>query len=242
MQANLAWTGHLICAALGLAVALVLALPAASACAEADDLGLAAYLDAAPRCDLAAAPHCFGVRLFMAQEGGAPVQTPDWVAAQMREANARLALIGVNVELEEVALLDDAEVEMVTRADRDRLGRGRHRVGTIHLYVVRRLADVDIPGAEIYGVHWRDRADTRRRWVILSKIAWPLTFAHELGHLFGLQHHRRYPESIMHEDRAKWPAAALTYAPQEQVTMRAALKRMRADGTLSHRAAPPRDP
>jgi limonene-1,2-epoxide hydrolase len=200
---------------------------------------LTAYIDATPRCDLAAATRCFGVRLFIAQEAGVPVQTPDWVAAQVREANARLALISVHVEVTEVALLTDAEASMTTRSDRDALGRARHRAGTIQVYVVRRLADVDILGNEIYGVHWRDRADNSRRWIILSSIAWPLTFAHELGHYFDLQHHRRHPKSIMHEDRATWPASDLTYAPKELPTMRKALARMLKDRTLAPLSPPP---
>mgnify|MGYP004161725649 CR=1 FL=1 len=54
---------------------------------------------------------------------------------------------------------------------------GRIERGRIDLFIVNRLNDVDIEGAEIRGVHWRDPKDRKgKRWIILSRIwAWTTT-------------------------------------------------------------------
>lgn len=198
---------------------------------------VALFVSDTPKC-AATITHCFGIRLFMAQEMGVPVQSVAWVSAQIADANARFSLVDVNFEVVEAALLDDAELEMVSRLDRDRLGRKRHTKGTVQAYITKRLADVDKPGAEIYGVHWRDRSNGERRWVIVSSIAWSLTLGHELGHFFDLQHHRRYERSIMHEDRWRWTPEELSFAPAEQKTMQKARDRMRKDKHLTNLKKP----
>ncbi len=216
----------------GLLLLLFFAQPAhAQETPEAAPFDVALFVSDTPKCG-ATITHCFGIRLFVAQEGGVPVQSVAWVAAQIAEANTRFALVDVNFEVVEAALLKSGEVEMVSRLDRDLLGRKRHTKGTVQAYIVKRLADVDKPGAEIYGVHWRDRSNGERRWVIVSSIAWSLTLGHELGHFFDLQHQRRYERSIMHEDRWRWTPEELTFAPAEQKTLQKARDRMRKEKYL----------
>ena len=71
------------------------------------------------------------------------------------------------------------------------MGREHARLesGAINLFIVDRLDDIDIPGEQIRGVHWRDpKARTRKRWIFLSRIAGAMVLAHELGHYFSLPH------------------------------------------------------
>lgn len=101
---------------------------------------------------------------------------------------------------------------LVTRADRDALAR--HAVpGVLNVFVVESLADVDEPGRERMGVHWR-AAGTH--YVIVATYAVPGgracppqyacgaapgLLAHELGHFFGLGHDSR-SDNLMSYTRA----------------------------------------
>ncbi len=192
----------------------------------------AAIEAAAPRCP-EAAEYCVGVRLFLAADDGGEVpQTPAWIATQLAEANRHFAPIGVGFELEAALRIGARHRQVDTRAQRDRLGRARARRGVIDVYLVARLADVDIEGAEIRGVHWRDRRDRARRWIILSAIAPRHVLAHELGHYFGLPHSKRRG-SLMNksrEDPTPWSERTFVAAERRRAKARAA--RYLRDGTL----------
>ncbi len=147
----------------------------------------APYLATATPCPEPAA-HCLDLALFLAvNAAGEPVRDPEWIAESVAAANRLYADIELHFTLATVTFLPP-ELEVVhSKSDRDRLGHARWRKGPIHWFVVGRLDNVDEDG-EIYGVHWRDRKATHHRWVILSKISWPFTLPHELGHFFGLKH------------------------------------------------------
>lgn len=147
----------------------------------------APYLALATPCPMDAA-HCLGLALFMAvDEDRAPVRDTEWVGEQLAATNKLFAAAAVHFELTDVTFLPREHTTVHSKGDRDRLGHDRWRKGSVHWFVVGRLDNVDEAG-EIYGVHWRDRKATHHRWVILSKISWPFTLPHELGHFFGLGH------------------------------------------------------
>jgi hypothetical protein len=147
----------------------------------------APYLALSTPCPAAAA-RCLDLALFMAVDAeGAPVQDPAWVGDALDATNQLFADAGVHFGLDGVTFLPPEHEVVRGKADRDRLGHDRWRKGPVHWFVVGRLDNVDADG-EIYGVHWRDRKATHHRWVILSKISWPFTLPHELGHFFGLSH------------------------------------------------------
>jgi len=147
----------------------------------------AAYLALATPCPEEAA-HCLGLALFMAvDEDHAPVRDTAWVKERLAEANRLFAVVATHFILTDVTFLPPEHTTVHSKGDRDRLGHDRWRKGPVHWFVVARLDNVDEAG-EIYGVHWRDRKATHHRWVILSKISWPSTLPHELGHFFGLGH------------------------------------------------------
>jgi hypothetical protein len=195
---------------------------------------LAAYVQQTPRC-AAEVTRCFGVHLHLVVTGGAAVQTVEWVSSQIAEANARFATIDVNFEVTAADALPAGDLEIDDRAERDALGDPHFSRGVAHVFVVGRLADVDIAGSEIRGVHWRLRKDRSRRWVILSKIAGPLTLAHELGHFFGLPH-SDYEESVMNKTpRAAWLTGELSFAEPEFARMRRHRDRMLREDMLVDR-------
>ncbi|MDC0722308.1 matrixin family metalloprotease [Nannocystis bainbridge] len=198
---------------------------------------LAAYVQQTPRC-AAEVERCFGVHLHLVVTGGVAVQTVEWVTSQVAEANARFATIDVNFEVVAAETLPASDLEIDDRGERDALGDPHFSRGVAHVFVVGRLADVDVAGSEIRGVHWRFRQDRARRWVILSKIAGALTLAHELGHFFGLPH-SSYDESLMNKTpRVAWLTGELSFAEPEFARMRRHRDRMLREGMLTDRAAP----
>lgn len=198
------------------------------------ELGTRAFVTGVPRCR-AAAKLCFGLIVHVVATDGVPVVDPPWFFAQVDAANALFAAIDVAFEPIEVRLAPAAWAAIDSRSDRDRLGRGEHDRGVVHVWLVRRLADVDQDGSEIRGVHWRDRADLERRFVILSSIAGDRTLAHELGHFFGLPH-SRYPISIMNKTPRDDPPWELRgFHRDELARMRRERDQMVADGTLVRR-------
>ena len=208
----------------------------AAGAARADE-ALEAVAAAVPACDAARA-HCFGLALHVVVDRDGAAQTPAWVAAQVAQANRHFAAADVGFELGAVDALPAELGAVETRKQRDALGRARAASGrTIHVFVVRRLADLDGSG-DIYGVHWRDRGGAKRRWIILSAEAWERTLAHELGHFFGLPH-SSHPVSIMNKaPRATPPPEERTFAPEEVARLEKGLARLRAAGQPVDRRAP----
>ncbi len=190
-----------------------------------------AEFHAAPRCP-SRAPHCIGLQVHIALERGAPVQTPRWLAGQISEANRVFEPLGVGFELDGLHPNGSQWADIDTRLKRDQLGRRDRDGGVVHVFMVRRLGDVDLAGEEIRGVHWRDRAEPSQRWIILSALGSHRVLAHELGHFFGLRHSGD-PASIMNKQpRDRPPPEKRGFPPAELERMRRHLGRMLRDGTL----------
>ena len=217
----------------------LLAAPAAASVEEPvpkDSVDLQAYVRDTPRC--LATTHCFGVHLHMVVTPEGAAQDVAWVRAQIEQADRHFALIDTSFEIVAADAVPAGELEIDDRAERDALGHDRFTRGVVHVFVVGRLADVDIAGNEIRGVHWRERADRTHRWVILSRIAGSLVLAHELGHFFGLPH-SDYDISLMNKTVRLTPMVSeLTFAEPEVLRMRKHRDRMLASEMLLARTPP----
>ncbi|HEY0135118.1 MAG TPA: matrixin family metalloprotease [Nannocystis sp.] len=203
-------------------LALLLMLAQVAPVPKDSDLG--AYVRDTPRC-AATAKHCFGIHLHVVVTPDGPAQDVAWVTAQVEQAHRHFASIDTSFEVVAADALPASELEIDSREERDALGHDRFTRGVVHVFVVGRLADVDIAGNEIRGVHWRERADRTHRWVILSKIAGSLVLSHELGHFFGLPH-STYDISLMNKTLRPTPLGELTFAEPEVVIMRKHRDRM----------------
>jgi hypothetical protein len=132
----------------------------------------------------------------VAEREGEAVAPASFIAEQLAAANAIYGPLGIElVERERVPLAAE-HAELVTRADRDALA-GFVRQGAVHCFVVGQLMDVDEPGRERRGVHWRPHGKSEHSFLIVSKISKPYVLAHELGHFFGNREHSAVPGNLM---------------------------------------------
>jgi hypothetical protein len=134
------------------------------------------------------------VLLHVAREHGVEVASEEFIASQLEHANTLYRPLGI--ELVIAGRRSFREARMSSREDRDALG-AHLRAGVVNWFVVAQLMDVDEPGRERRGVHWRVRAAPHRRFVIVSAIAGPYVLAHELGHFFGNPQHSEVAGNLM---------------------------------------------
>lgn len=200
--------------------------------------GLDGHVAPAPELLPACAPEvlrCAAVRLWIAPAGDdQPFDDLAFLTTQLTEANREHGRAKLGFHVVEVRTLGADAADIADRDDRDRLGHDRWQRGLIDVFVVSRLANVDDPG-DIRGVHWRSRADRRRRWVILSRISPPRVLAHELGHYFGLPH-SDVPASLMNTGPRAAPER--TFQPDELRRIERRAKALFADGTVTDARAP----
>lgn len=144
------------------------------------------------------------VVFHVAQRDGQAVAAASFVSEQLAAANAIYGPLGIElVDVERVPLAAE-HADLVTRAQRDALAR-YVRKGAIHCFVVAKLMDVDEPGRERRGVHWRPRHMPQRSFLIVSQISGRNVLAHELGHLFGNREHSEVPGNLMSYKRSDRP-------------------------------------
>lgn len=151
----------------------------------------------------------FRVRFQIAHVDDAPVVSQRWIDAQIAKANEVFEPAEIAFDLvSDVDVIPDEEgrwpEDLVTRADRHKLGP-LVKPEVINVFVVKSMADVDVAGQFIRGVHWRSRrGGSPRHYAILSSIAGSYVLAHELGHFFG-NPHSPTPGNIMSYERGEGP-------------------------------------
>lgn len=108
--------------------------------------------------------------------------------------NQALAAYGIEVYIARVALLPDGYVGIKHRRDRRRLAEYAPADGTVHVFLVDKveLGSSRRVDRSVRGLHWRYRGLRsklrNREYLIVGNDAPATTLAHELGHLFGLEH------------------------------------------------------
>jgi hypothetical protein len=138
----------------------------------------------------------------VAEREGEAVAPASFISEQLASANLIYRPLGIELVERARVPLAAAHAELVTRAERDALGAFvKH--GAVHCFVVGKLMDVDEPGRERRGVHWRPHGrallgnKAEQSFVIVSRISKPWVLAHELGHFFGNREHSTVPGNLM---------------------------------------------
>lgn len=130
--------------------------------------------------------------VHVAEVDGVAIADAAWIDDQVETAIGHFDPAGVTLTWRDAGTPAPV-ADVITVDDRDALAAAAADRDVVHVFVVTQLADKDVEGAWLNGVHWRyggDDDDQRgRRYVIVSRAThWPSTLAHELGHFFGLGH------------------------------------------------------
>jgi Matrixin len=174
---------------------------------------------AAADCDQ---PRCLAIRLHVV-----PDTRSEFLDDELAGANRRFALIDIGWHVDSIDEVPASFAHVETRAQRDAIAAGRLGGAGVDVFVVDQLDDIDEPG-RIYGVTWHRRDG--QKYAIVSAEALERTLAHELGHVFGLQHSSY--DSIMNPDL---PASReRMFAPEELAILR---RRLRSISKLGERRA-----
>lgn len=146
------------------------------------------------------------ITLHVATDDGEPVMSRAAAQAWVRRANQALAPYGLSVEVVAVRRMPAGWSEVTRWQSRRALAGYAPPDGTIHVFAIDALDD-GRRMRRIRGLHWRYRGLTRslrgREYVVVTTAAPSTTFAHEIGHLFGLRHTTRV-DNIMCSCRRSW--------------------------------------
>jgi hypothetical protein len=160
------------------------------------------------------------------------VQTPAWTAEALEHASWLFEPADVGFQIVAVDAIGPEYLHIATREQRDAIGRTQFSRGVVHMFLVARLDDVDVPGEQIRGVHWRQRSNIDKRWIILSAIGSKVVMGHELGHFFGLPH-SRFDKSVMNKaERDDPPWDQRVFVPEELAIVQSERDAMFASGML----------
>ncbi|MFT3769652.1 MAG: hypothetical protein QM820_29805 [Minicystis sp.] len=163
---------------------------------------------ALPRLALAAQPAPAPIpplplSIAVAAGDGGPVRDAAWVEEQLAQAGALFTPLGIPLVRVASRSLPAAHAQLETRANRDALASFLEPK-RINVFVISSLRDVDDPRLYRMGVHWRNRKQPGKRYVIVAASARPTTLAHELGHYFSLDH-SGVTDNVMSYDRSGGP-------------------------------------
>lgn len=108
--------------------------------------------------------------------------------------NQALASVGIEVYIARIVVLPEGFAGIKHRRDRRRLAEYAPPDGTVHVFMVQtvELGSALLVDRSVRGLHWRYRGVRRklrnREYLVVGGDAPATTMAHELGHLFGLEH------------------------------------------------------
>lgn len=136
------------------------------------------------------------VTFHLATDSGAGGASNRVVQQWVARANEELAPFGIEVEVVAVRRMPAGWSEVTGWRTRRALAGHAPHDGTVHVFAIEALDHQESRRhRRVRGLHWRYRGLARglrgREYLVVTREAPTTTFAHELGHLFGLRHASR---------------------------------------------------
>jgi hypothetical protein len=132
---------------------------------------------------------------------GGRVVDDAWVEAQWAAVDRLYGEFGIRFDRRWVEPLPETSARLETKEDRDALG-AHVLEGTINVFFVKSLLDIDEIGRIRMGVVWR--APQKKKFVAVASNAKRTVLAHELGHYLG-NGHSKVMDNVMSYDRTGGP-------------------------------------
>lgn len=132
------------------------------------------------------------VTVHLATDSGASVASNRDVQIWVERANEELAPFGIEVDVVAVRRMPAGWSEVTHWKGRRALAGYAPNDGTVHVFAIEALDVEGRRARRVRGLHWRYRGLAPglrgREYLVVTREAPATTFAHELGHLFGLRH------------------------------------------------------
>ena len=156
---------------------------------------------------------------------GGRVVDDAWIDAQWAAVDRLYAGFGIRFDRRWVEALPETSARLETKEDRDALG-DHVLEGTINVFFVKSLLDIDEIGRIRMGVVWR--TPQKKRFVAVASNAKRTVLAHELGHFLG-NGHSKVVDNVMSYDRTGGP---VFFDANQKRTMRATALQLLRDGIV----------
>ncbi len=135
------------------------------------------------------------VTFHLATDSGSSVASNRSVQQWVARANEELAAFGIEVDVVAVRRMPAGWSSVTHWRGRRALASHAPSDGTVHVFAIEALDTEGRRQRRVRGLHWRYRglapALRGREYLVVTREAPSTTFAHELGHLFGLRHAAR---------------------------------------------------
>ncbi len=168
------------------------------------------------------------VTFHLATDSGASVASNRVVQEWVSRANEELSPFGIEVDVVAVRRMPAGWSEVTHWKSRRALAGHAPHDGTVHVFAIEALDEQGRRARRVRGLHWRYRGLAPglrgREYLVVTRAAPTTTFAHELGHLFGLRHASR-ADNIMCSCRR---GQAVGFSLSQGATMREGARRLLA--------------
>lgn len=135
------------------------------------------------------------VTFHLATHSGASVTSNRDVQIWVERANEELAAFGIEIDVVAVRRMPAGWSSVTHWRSRRALAGHAPSDGTVHVFAIEALDEEGRRARRVRGLHWRYRGLAPglrgREYLVVTREAPATTFAHELGHLFGLRHASR---------------------------------------------------